>query len=94
MSDLNLNISVNYDPFNLTIERQLPMTGITGFFGHSGSVKSTLLRVIAGLIQNAQGTIICKDKTLFNSKTNCFKKQEKEFLGLLRLKLSVKLLIK
>ena len=82
MSDLNLNISVNYDPFNLTIERQLPMTGITGVFGHSGSGKSTLLRVIAGLTQNAQGTIICKEKMIFNSETNYFIKAEQRNIGL------------
>jgi len=82
MSHLNINISISYDNFTLSIKQQLPMKGITGIFGHSGSGKSTLLKTIAGLTKNAQGSIICQEHTLFDSEIKKFIKAEHRNIGL------------
>ncbi len=47
--NLSLNFQLDFNPFNLIVEQELSLKGITGIFGHSGSGKSTLLRAIAGL---------------------------------------------
>ena len=57
MKSLNLDFTLNYHAFNLSLKTTLPLNGIIGVFGHSGSGKSTLLRAIAGLEKNIQGNI-------------------------------------
>lgn len=44
--------------FRLDVDARLPLTGITGIFGPSGAGKTTLLRCIAGLEQDATGTLV------------------------------------
>lgn len=63
-SQLDLNIRVSYQQFDLAIELPIPLNGITGIFGHSASGKSTLLRAIAGLEKNLVGEIILTDANL------------------------------
>ncbi|MCI2282979.1 AAA family ATPase [Colwellia sp. MSW7] len=43
---LSINMKLNFQQFNLSIQEELSLQGITGIFGHSGSGKSTLLRAI------------------------------------------------
>jgi molybdate transport system ATP-binding protein len=80
--ELNIDISVNYQQFDLSIKIILPLTGITGIFGHSGSGKSTFLRVIAGLEQNVQGKIQLNDQCLINSSERISLKPEERKVGL------------
>ena len=54
---LNINIRVSYQQFELAINLPIPLKGITGIFGHSASGKSTLLRAIAGLEKTLIGDI-------------------------------------
>lgn len=44
-------------PFSLSVNLQLPLSGITAIYGESGSGKTTLLRCIAGLEQSASGNL-------------------------------------
>jgi molybdate transport system ATP-binding protein len=46
---LSLRVELAYAGFQLTVNRELPLAGITCLFGPNGSGKSTLLRLIAGL---------------------------------------------
>lgn len=49
MSRLIARFNVRYPGFHLSVELDLPASGITVLFGPSGSGKTTLLRCIAGL---------------------------------------------
>lgn len=80
--NLTLNIDLHYNAFNLSINQQLDLTGITGIFGHSGSGKSTLLRAIAGLEKNITGSIIFNDKALINSVKKLYIKPEQRNISL------------
>ena len=68
--NIALNIRLEYDDFNLISKEQIPLTGITGILGHSGSGKTSLLRIIAGLNSNATGTVQYGDITLQNTSKN------------------------
>ena len=46
---LTLKHALRRSNFQLSVDVQIPTTGITGLFGESGSGKTTLLRCIAGL---------------------------------------------
>jgi molybdate transport system ATP-binding protein len=80
--ELSINIDVSYQQFDLSIKQELPLTGITGIFGHSGSGKSTLLRAIAGLEANIQGEILVNDTCLVNSSKGISLKPEDRQVGL------------
>jgi len=80
--ELDIDITVNYRQFNLAISQKLPLTGITGIFGHSGSGKSTLLRAIAGLESSVQGEITLNDQCLINSPKRISIRPEDRQVGL------------
>lgn len=82
MNILDINIKVNYQQFTLAIDLPIPLTGITGIFGHSASGKSTLLRAIAGLEQSLLGSITLTNTTLVNSELGCYLKPEDRQVGL------------
>ncbi|MFT5483079.1 MAG: molybdate transport system ATP-binding protein [Halieaceae bacterium] len=46
------------DGFKLSVDLELPRTGVTALYGHSGAGKTTLLRCIAGLERGELGTEI------------------------------------
>lgn len=48
-NQLHIRFTVNYPALTLAVNLELPGQGITALFGHSGSGKTTCLRVIAGL---------------------------------------------
>ncbi|MEC7815823.1 MAG: molybdenum ABC transporter ATP-binding protein [Pseudomonadota bacterium] len=51
---IDARFDCRFPGFNLNVDLQLPGTGITALFGHSGCGKTTLLRCMAGL-QRAEG---------------------------------------
>jgi molybdate transport system ATP-binding protein len=60
------SISVRYElqrsDFSLDVDVDIPMRGITGVFGESGSGKTALLRCIAGLERGASGRLVIADE--------------------------------
>lgn len=61
-------VSLNRGTFCLSVDLELPATGISVLFGHSGSGKTTLLRCIAGLERGAQG-IVCFNGEFWQTET-------------------------
>jgi molybdate transport system ATP-binding protein len=55
---LSLDLQVSFSGFEVVVDEDLRLEGITGIFGPSGGGKSTLLRVIAGLESGARGSVI------------------------------------
>jgi molybdate transport system ATP-binding protein len=54
---IHLQISIVRSAFELNLDIQLPVQGITAIFGPSGSGKTSLLRAVAGLEKNPLGRI-------------------------------------
>lgn len=81
-TELNIDIRINYRQFALSIKQKLPLTGITGIFGHSGSGKSSLLRAIAGLETDIEGEITVGKQCIVNSSTGISLKPEQRQVGL------------
>ena len=63
---LSLDISLAYPGFALRVDESLPTTGVTALFGRSGSGKSSLLRVVAGLERQAKGRVSWQDEVSGN----------------------------
>jgi molybdate transport system ATP-binding protein len=57
MSTLSLNVALDRPGFELRVELELALSGITAVFGPSGSGKTTLLRIVAGLEREARGSV-------------------------------------
>jgi molybdate transport system ATP-binding protein len=69
MSTLSLDVTLERSTFTLRAQHALPLAGITALFGPSGSGKTTLLRVIAGLEDNARGTVEFDGETWQSERT-------------------------
>ena len=79
---LSMNIELTFETFQLQVNQDFALQGITGIFGHSGSGKSTLLRAIAGLEKKITGSIVFNNTCLTNSEKNLFVKAEQRNIGL------------
>ena len=62
MPGIDLRLRLARPGFTLDIDLQLPGTGVTALFGHSGSGKTSLLRCIAGLEPDVCGQLGFKGK--------------------------------
>ena len=82
MNCLSLDFSITLDTFKLQLQQDIPLSGITGVFGHSGSGKSSMLRAIAGLESKITGTIVLNEKCLIDSDSKFFIKPEQRHIGL------------
>ena len=78
---LDIQIKLQLDGFNLAIKEQLNLDGIIGVLGHSGSGKTSLLRVLSGLELKATGTVKLALKTLFDSDAKVNVKTEDRGIG-------------
>ena len=80
-ANLSLAVAINFEHFQLAINKDIPLHAITGIFGQSGSGKSTLLRIIAGLEQGASGSVQFKGKLLQHSEQKQFIAAEQRNIG-------------
>ena len=55
---VDLRYALERADFSLDIDLQVPMRGITGIFGESGSGKTTVLRCVAGLERPSLGKLV------------------------------------
>lgn len=60
---ITARFKLNYPDFCLDVDLQLPRSGVTVLFGHSGSGKTSLLRCIAGLERADIGELIFDGET-------------------------------
>lgn len=67
---LSLDLTMTQGEFQLSFNTTLCSEGITAIYGPSGSGKSSLLRLVAGLNQQAQGSISFRGESWFNPKQN------------------------
>jgi len=54
---LDIDLSLDFPAFSLSVAEKVPLAGITALSGASGSGKTTLLRALAGLERDAKGRV-------------------------------------
>ncbi len=81
-STLALAFKLTFSHLEINIKQNISISAITGIYGDSGSGKSSLLRVIAGLEPRAKGQISLNDTVLQDSDNKGFIKAEKRQIGL------------
>lgn len=57
MNDIHVRVQLDRGGFALDVDLHLPGRGVSALFGHSGSGKTTVLRVLAGL-ERAPGALV------------------------------------
>lgn len=63
MTELSVDLGLQFPAFSLAVDHVFPGQGITGLFGPSGCGKTTLLRAIAGFERSATGHVRYGDET-------------------------------
>jgi molybdate transport system ATP-binding protein len=67
--------------FRLDVRMSLPGQGVSAFFGRSGSGKTSLVNMLAGLIRPDRGRIVLDDAVLFDSDRGVDVPPERRRLG-------------
>lgn len=78
---ITARFKLNYGDFELSVNLQLPNSGISVLFGHSGSGKTTLLRCIAGLQQAQKSYLEINGSVWQDSDVGVFLPTHKRPLG-------------
>lgn len=81
MSGIYAEFSTQLGKFNLDVSFQIPGNGVTALFGRSGSGKTTILRLMAGLIQGQKGILKFNGQVWENSEKNIFLPSHKRSIG-------------
>lgn len=78
-----LDIHLKKDYGNFTVETDFTSEGhgVTALFGHSGSGKTSIINMIAGLVQPDQGRIVIDDRCVFDRARGINLKPEKRRFG-------------
>jgi molybdate transport system ATP-binding protein len=82
-SVLKLVFDLQFPRFAIAVDQDINLHGVTGIFGDSGSGKSTILRIIAGLEKSAIGEVSFDGKKKQNCTEKIFIKPEKRHNGLI-----------
>ena len=69
------------DEFRLDVRLKVPSRGVVALFGRSGSGKTSLVNILAGLIRPERGRIMLDDIVLFDSDTGIDVPPERRRLG-------------
>ena len=80
-SSITARFKLDYGNFQLSVNVNLPNSGISVLFGHSGSGKTTLLRCIAGLQKAENGFLKINGNIWQDSDNNIFLPTHKRPLG-------------
>ncbi|MCS2610695.1 molybdenum ABC transporter ATP-binding protein [Halomonas dongshanensis] len=80
-SRLCLDVDQRLGQFHLQAALDLPGHGVTGIFGTSGSGKTSVLRVIAGLERPSRGRFTLGDKTLLDTQRRRFVPPHRRRIG-------------
>lgn len=64
---LKVSVVLGFGAFELNVDEEIALEGVTAVFGPSGSGKSTLLRTIAGFTKPHKGLIRCGEDLWFDS---------------------------
>ena len=78
---LALQVVLKRRGFTLDVNLQLPSRGITALFGASGSGKTTCLRILAGLEQQAKGRVSVAGEVWQDSAKGTFRPVHQRALG-------------
>lgn len=81
MSIIQANFSLALGEFKLHADFTLPPKGVSAFFGHSGSGKTSCLRVIAGLENRAHGFLSVNGEVWQDSEKKLFKPVHQREVG-------------
>lgn len=80
MSELTIAFRRHLVGFDLDVDLALPMQGVTGLFGHSGSGKTTILRAMAGL-ERCAGSMTFGDQLWQDDARGVFLKPEQRAIA-------------
>lgn len=69
MKNIQTRFNLEWPNFNLSVDVDIPSRGVTAIFGHSGSGKTTFLRLIAGLEKVEKGYLSFKGEVWQDEKT-------------------------
>ena len=78
---IEAKFNVNREDFTLQLDTTLPGTGVTALFGRSGSGKTTIINVLAGLLKPNSGFVSIDGKVLFDSDKGINVAADKRKLG-------------
>jgi molybdate transport system ATP-binding protein len=78
---LSLRLRLGFPGFELDLEEELELAGVTAVFGPSGSGKSTLLRAIAGFEKPTAGRIAWGDRVWFDADAGIFLPPDRRPVG-------------
>lgn len=78
---IRANFNVVRAGFSMRADLELPGRGVTAFFGHSGSGKTTMLRAIAGLERHAGGYLEVNGETWQDESKKVFVPPHRRALG-------------
>ena len=78
---IEAKFNVNREDFTLQLDTTLPGTGVTALFGRSGSGKTTIINVLAGLLKPNSGFVSIDGKVLFDSDKGINVAADKRRLG-------------
>lgn len=82
MARLTLDLTLDHGAFDLKIDHEAELSGITALFGPSGAGKSSLLRVIAGLERRAAGRVAFEGEAWQDSAARAFVPPHRRGIGL------------
>ncbi|MFB9867106.1 molybdenum ABC transporter ATP-binding protein [Vreelandella sulfidaeris] len=79
---LTLQVEQQLGNFQLSARLDLPASGVTGIYGHSGSGKTSLLRLIAGLERPQTGLIKLGEHVMLDTQQNLFMPSHQRRIGI------------